>query len=95
MMKESKLQSQIIKNLDLSGWEVHKVMKSSKAGWPDIEAFKDGLTIFIETKSEGKDARPLQKFRHRKLEKQGFRVYVIDVWDQYLQLREELINLGK
>lgn len=82
-MLESKLQSWIIKDLRLNGWEAHKVMKSSRAGWPDIEAFKNGKTIFIEVKSKGKKAKPLQLHVHRLLEKQGFKVYVIDGWLEY------------
>lgn len=85
-MKESKLQSKIIEDLQLNGWEVHKVMKSSRAGWPDIEAFKNKVTIFIETKSEGKEARPLQKYQHAKLRSQGFDVFVIDTIEDYQKL---------
>lgn len=86
-MMEGKLQSKIINDLEISGWEVNKVMKSNKAGWPDIEAFRWKVTIFIETKSEGKKARPLQLYIHRKLIKQGFQVFVIDSWDEYLQVK--------
>lgn len=86
-MRESKLQSKIISDLELCGWEVNKVMKSNKNGWPDVEAFKNKMTIFIETKSEGKDAKPLQKYQHRKLRDQGFLVFVIDTWEEYLLIK--------
>lgn len=84
---ESQLQRKIINDLELNGWEVHKVLKSSRAGWPDLEAFRDKMTIFIETKSQGKEARPLQKYQHGKLRAQGFQVFVIDNWEQYLGIR--------
>ena len=87
-MKESKLQSKIIDDLELLGWEVHKVMKSNKSGWPDVEAFKNRITIFIETKTTGKEARPLQTYRHGKLRDQGFQVFVIDTWEMYLEVRK-------
>lgn len=86
-MTESELQSKIMKDLDLSGWETHKIMKSSKAGWPDVEAFKNKRTVFIEVKSRKKKARPLQGYRHRKLIDQGFDVFVVDTWEQYLQIK--------
>lgn len=86
-MKESKLQSKIIKDLRLYGWEVHKVIKSSRSGWPDVEAFKNKVTIFIETKGVEKEARELQKQVHRMLEAQGFQVFVIDTWELYLHYR--------
>lgn len=86
-MSEAKLQAKIINDLELSGWEVNKVMKSNKAGWPDVEAFKNKVTVFIETKSLGKKAKPLQKYQHRRLEAQGFKVFVIDSWGCYLQIK--------
>jgi Holliday junction resolvase len=84
---ESKLQRKIIQDLELSGWEVNKVMKSNKAGWPDLEAFRNKITVFIETKSKGKKANPLQKYQHRKLEAQGFQVFVTDTWECYMQIK--------
>jgi Holliday junction resolvase len=87
VMKESILQSKIINNLELTGWEVNKVMKSNKAGWPDIEAFKNKITIFIETKSPGKAAKKLQLYQHRKLQAQGFMVFVIDTWEEYILIK--------
>ena len=84
---ESKLQRKIIRHLRLHGWEVHKVMKSSRAGWPDVEAFRNLVTIFIEGKDEGEEAKKLQQYIHRLLKKQGFDVYVIDTWEQYLELK--------
>jgi len=84
---ESKLQRKIIEDLELSGWEVNKVMKSNKAGWPDLEAFRNKITVFIETKSKRKKAKPLQQYQHRKLEAQGFQVFVIDTWECYMQIK--------
>jgi Holliday junction resolvase len=86
-MRESEVQAKIINDLELSGWEVNKVMKSNRAGWPDVEAFKNKITVFIETKATGKKARPLQRYIHRKLESQGFQVFVIDTWEFYLQIK--------
>lgn len=88
MNQEGRLQRKIIKDLDLSGWEAHKVMKSTKSGWPDVEAFKAKRTIFIETKSKGKKAKPLQVYRHDRLRAQGFDVFVIDTWELYEEIKK-------
>lgn len=88
MAAESKLQKKIRSDLEKSGWIVHKVT-SSKPGWPDLEAFKKKRVIFLEAKSAGKVARPLQKYRHDLLIKQGFDVFVIDSWEQYVAIKYE------
>jgi Holliday junction resolvase len=86
-MKERDLQAKIIENLELSGWEVNKVIKSNKSGWPDVEAFKNKVTVFIETKTTGKEAKKLQLYRHRKLKAQGFMVFVIDTWEEFILIK--------
>lgn len=92
-MRESKLQSKVIKDLELLGWVVHKVIKSSKSGWPDIEMYKNKISMFIETKGVEKEARKLQQYRHRILRDQGFNVYVVDTWESYLQIRNNFNTL--
>lgn len=86
-MKERDLQAKIIENLELSGWEVNKVIKSNKSGWPDVEAFRNKVTVFIETKTTGKEAKKLQLYRHRRLRAQGFLVFVIDTWEDYILIK--------
>jgi Holliday junction resolvase len=86
-MRESRLQSKIINDLKLYGWEVLKMMKGNEAGWPDIFAFKNKVTVFIEAKKPGEEAKELQKYIHRRLEAQGFQVFVIDTWEQYMQIK--------
>ena len=89
-MRESKLQSKIIDDLKLYGWEVLKMMKGNEAGWPDIFAFKNKVTVFIEVKKQGKEAENLQQYQHRRLQAQGFQVFVIDTWEQYLEIKQHL-----
>lgn len=86
-MKERDLQAKIIENLELSGWEVNKVIKSNKSGWPDVEAFRNRMTVFIETKTTGKDAKKLQLYRHSRLRAQGFLVFVIDTWEDFILIK--------
>ncbi len=86
-IRESRLQAKIINDLELSGWEVLKMMKGNKSGWPDVFAFKNKIAVFIEVKKKGEVADDLQKYVHRRLEAQGFQVFVIDTWESYLQIK--------
>lgn len=76
-MKESVIQSQVIKYLEKIGWYVVKIIQTNKNGWPDLQAHKDGITIFVEVKSEKGKVSQLQQYRHKQLTDAGFKVYVI------------------
>jgi len=82
---ESKLQARIVKDLTEIGWYVLKVIRCNKAGHPDIEAFKNKRTVFIEVKDENKTTEEdgLQEYRHEQLREQGFKVYVFNNWLDY------------
>jgi hypothetical protein len=79
--KESIIQSKIKAHFVKNGWLVNKIIQSTNNGWPDLECFKNGKTIFIEAKDD-KNAAPLQKYRHKLLKQQGFEVYVIKSIDE-------------
>jgi hypothetical protein len=64
-----------------------KVILCSENGWPDIQAFKNGKTLFIEAKKPGEKASPLQLYRHDKLRLQGFEVYVIDSIEEFNKIK--------
>lgn len=88
---ESKLKKKIRDYLQKKSWWVIKVNLCSVAGFPDLICLSGGhgLTsriVFIETKSEGKEARPLQKYVHDKLRSYGFDVHVIDTWEKFQTL---------
>jgi Holliday junction resolvase len=76
-MKESVIQSQVIKYLEKIGWYVVKIIQTNKNGWPDLQAHKDGVTIFVEVKSEKGKVSQLQQYRHKQLSDAGFKVLVI------------------
>lgn len=76
-MRESVIQSQVIKYLEKIGWYVVKIIQTNKNGWPDLQAHKDGITIFIEVKSENGKVSQLQQYRHKQLTDAGFKVLVI------------------
>jgi Holliday junction resolvase len=84
---ESKLQKKIIKNLELNGWFVVKLVLTNKSGIPDIICCKNKRVVWIECKDKGKKEEPLQLHRHKELRTQGFLVFTIDSWEEYLLVK--------
>lgn len=84
---ESKLQTKIIKYLEANGWIVVKTIQLSKNGFPDIFAFKNGRTIFIEVKAPNGKRSELQKYRIEQLTKQGFTALFCDDFNDILNLQ--------
>jgi Holliday junction resolvase len=79
-MLESKLQSKIIKKLELNGFYVVKIIRANKSGFPDLLVLKDGKTVFIEVKQPKGVVSELQKLRKKQLEEQGFEY---KIWIDY------------
>ena len=77
-MLEKQVQAKVKKMLTDRGWLVVKIMSCSLPGWPDLQAHKDGRTIFVECKAPGKKPTPLQLYRHEALRATGFEVFVVD-----------------
>lgn len=75
-MLEQKIQYKIIKKLENDDWLVLKIIKLSKAGYPDLMCLKDGKTMFIEVKQPNGKLSELQKVRIEQLKKRGFEVKV-------------------
>lgn len=86
-MKESKIQANIMSELEEDGWLVIRLKVASttvsKTGTPDLLALKpdksSGLysAKFIEVKTDKGDTSPLQKYAIKKLREQfGFDVEV-------------------
>ena len=83
MAAESKLQSKIIKLLEADGWLVVKTIQLSKNGYPDIFAFRSGITIFIEVKAPNGKRSELQKYRIEQLTSQGFTAFFCESLDEF------------
>ena len=77
-MLESQLQASCIKYAKSKGWYVLKVIKCNISGFPDLTIFKDGVTIFVEFKSEIGKQSELQKYQQKQLETQGFKYYLVN-----------------
>jgi hypothetical protein len=85
-MAESKLQSWAHKKLKRSGWEVVKISLCSRPGWPDTEAIRNGRTVRIEFKDEGKKLEPLQRYIHKQIKDAGGEVYTASTKEEFLSL---------
>ena len=75
---ESVIQSSLIKRYESQGYFVVKLILTNKSGIPDLLLLKDGKASFVEVKRHGQKPRPLQQFRIKELQNQGFEVKVIE-----------------
>ena len=88
---ESKEQTKIKKYLEKDGWIVVKTIQLSESGYPDLFAFRDGTTLFIEVKREkGGRLSEIQKYRIEKLIEQNFSVLVSHGFNQFKEQYNEL-----
>ena len=76
-MTEQEIQKKVLDHLKREEWIAIKTIMLNKAGMPDIIAFKDGVTIFLEVKKPGGKLTPLQKNRLETLREKGFIAKVI------------------
>ena len=78
-MREKEIEQKLIKEVKKQGGICPKWVSPGFDGVPDrIVLLPDGKIAFVEVKASGEKPRPLQKARHRLLEKLGFRVFVLD-----------------
>ncbi len=77
-MLESKIQGRVITVYEADGWLVNKIIQCTNNGWPDLECYRNGITLFIECKAPGEKCSPLQLYRHTQLRNAGFTILVID-----------------
>jgi len=72
-MLESKIQTKLIKSLEAQGYYVIKLSVTNKPGIPDILAIPPGSNVeFYEVKQPGKKPRPLQEYRIKEINENGF-----------------------
>ena len=83
---EKELQTKIIADLNKRGWIVIKTIVLSKAGFPDVFAFKKGRTIFFEVKAKNGVKSKLQQYRIEQLQAEGFTAEFVDDYGDYLNI---------
>lgn len=75
----SKIQSKTIKKYEKDGYFVLNLIATNHNGIPDLLCLKDGeQPLFIEVKEKGDTVKPLQKYVHKTLTDQGFKVIIQD-----------------
>ena len=85
MAKEQDLQRKIIAFLEGEGWIVVKTITLSKAGFPDVFAFKNKEAIFVEVKAPKGVCSEIQKYRIKQLQAEGFRASFIFSIDEFME----------
>ena len=76
---EKDIERKLKNRIEMVGGLCWKFVSPGTAGVPDrIVLLPGGRILFVELKEEGKNLRPLQKYRKRQLEDLGFDVRVID-----------------
>ena len=83
-MLESKIQTEIIHYLESNGYLVVKHIQTNRNGFPDLQALKDGQSIFIEIKRPNGKLSELQKYRLQQLTDKGFKCFIITSINQLL-----------
>ena len=95
MAEESTLQGKILRDLDSHGYDVKatKVHKCSDSGWPDVlfTSILHGPGM-VETKSSIGVLSKKQIETIDRLRKAGMKVYVVNSWKQWLELRKSIVG---
>ena len=90
-MLEKNIENKLTTAVKKAGGIAPKFVSPSFAGMPDrLVLLPDGLCAFVEVKAPNKKPRPLQKARHRLLQKLGFKVYVLDDTEQIGGIIDEI-----
>ena len=76
-MKESTLQTKIVKRLKENGWFVTKLISTSTPGICDLMAIRKGVVIMLEIKTDKGMVSELQKYMIEKFNKMGVFARVI------------------
>lgn len=90
-MREKTIESKLTQAAKALGGIAPKFTSPGLDGMPDrIVLLPGGHMAFVEVKAPGKVPRPLQKARHRMLQKLGFKVYVLDDTGQIGGILDEI-----
>lgn len=82
-MDESRIERRLRREIEKLGGKALKFVSPGMAGVPDrIVLMPGGRLMFVELKAPGQTLRPLQVKRKRDLESLGFRVFVIDSYEE-------------
>lgn len=90
-MREKETENKLVKSVKLACGLCLKFTSPGFDGVPDrLVLLPFGKIAFVEVKAPNKKTRPLQKARHRLLQKLGFKVYVLDDAEQIGGIIDEI-----
>lgn len=90
-MREKETENKLVKSVKFAGGLCLKFTSPGFDGIPDrLVLLPFGKIAFVEVKAPNKKPRPLQKARHRLLQKLGFKVYVLDDAEQIGGIIDEI-----
>ncbi len=88
-MKESIIESKVCKYAQSKGWLVFKFVSPGNRAVPDRVFIKNCVLFFIEFKAPGKKQTILQEKISKKLNNEGFEVFVVDDIEKGKQIIDE------
>ena len=74
---EANYQAKLVKNFEREGWEVIKLLKTNKNGYPDLLLLKPNEVRFVEVKALKGRLSKIQEYRIKDLRSKGFPVEVV------------------
>ncbi len=90
-MRESMIEKKLVRAVKACGGICPKWVSPGLDGVPDrMILLPGGRMAFVEVKAPGKNPRPLQMVRHKKLRRLGYKVYVIDDVEQIASMLDEI-----
>ena len=90
-MLEKQIENKLTKSVKKAGGIAPKFVSPNYDGMPDrLVLLPFGKLAFVEVKAPNKKPRPLQKARHKMLNRLGFKVYVLDDAEQIGGIIDEI-----
>ena len=90
-MREKAIEQKLVKAVKQMGGICPKFVSPGFDGMLDrLVLLPFGKIAFVKVKAQNKKPRPLQKARHRLLQKLGFKVYVLDDTEQIGGIIDEI-----
>ena len=82
-MREKNIETALVRATRNRGGICPKFTSPGMDGMPDrLVLLPHGRFCFVEVKAPGEKPRPLQVHRHKQLRRLGFKVYVLDGFEQ-------------
>lgn len=92
-MLEKQIENRLRKRIKKMGGLALKFISPGMAGVPDrIIMLPFGKVVFVELKAPGKKMRPLQIKRKKQIEALGFKIYVVDSYQDIEHFVKEVMG---